>query len=209
MTAASELIVRIRNRCNLAVDDARVDDTDLLDFLNASVQDLESERDWPWAEAIEDISVVAGDNTYTPHSSWKSTLSLTCVDPSSVISRRTWKWTRRLSWTDLRGEPMFYTEHAGTIYVYPVPDSSYTLQHRYIKKLDKLDSTSSSVVSPDWFDRILVTRTAIYVAQKLRDSELYQMLNSEYRNQMRRAVDEVGRSHEPITIATRRDWEYG
>lgn len=207
MTTAANLIISVRNRVNLATDDARVTDANILDFLNAAVQDCEATHEWPWREAQETISITGSDNTYTPNANWKTTLSLTLDDPPAILQRRTWKWTRRLSWGDMEGVPVFYTDHAGVFYIYPVPDKAYTMTHRYLKVVPVLGATSSTVDSPDWFDPVLVTKTASYVAQKLRDSELYQMLETQYKQQIRGFADDVSRTYEPVAIATRRDWD--
>ncbi len=209
MTTAANLIISIRNRTNLATDDARVSDANLLDFINAAIQDCESQKEWPWREHIETISITNGDNTYTPAADWKTTLSLTLDDPPAVLQRRTWKWTRRLAWSDLKGTPVYYTDHGGQFYLYPVPDAAYTMKHRFLKTVGVLAATSSSVASPDWFDPVIVTKASSYVAQKLRDSELYQMLETQYKQQIRGFADDVSRTYEPVTVSTRRDWEYG
>ncbi len=211
MTAASALIVSIRNRCNLATDDARVTDTNLLDFLNAAIQDVESQKEWPWREKIVNFSITAGTNEYTitDHAAdWKTTLSLTIVDPPSVIQRKTWKWTRRLAWDDWESTPAFYTEHAGKLYLYPKPDRALTAQHRYLETVDVLGSTSATVGNPDWFDPIIITKASSYVAQKLRDTELYQMFETQYKQQLKSFADDVSRNYEPITVSTRRDAEF-
>ena len=209
MTTAANLIISIRNRTNLATDDARVSDANLLDFINAAIQDCESQKEWPWREHIETISITNGDNTYTPAADWKTTLSLTLDDPPAVLQRRTWKWTRRLAWSDLKGTPVYYTDHGGQFYLYPVPDAAYTMKHRFLKTVGVLAATSSSVASPDWFDPVIVTKASSYVAQKLRDSELYQMLETQYKQQIKGFADDVSRTYEPVTVSTRRDWEYG
>ena len=209
MTTAANLIISIRNRTNLATDDARVSDDNLLDFINAAIQDCESQKEWPWREHIETISITNGDNTYTPAADWKTTLSLTLDDPPAVLQRRTWKWTRRLAWSDLKGTPVYYTDHGGQFYLYPVPDAAYTMKHRFLKTVGVLAATSSSVASPDWFDPVIVTKASSYVAQKLRDSELYQMLETQYKQQIRGFADDVSRTYEPVTVSTCRDWEYG
>lgn len=209
MTAASALIVQIRNRVNLATDDARVTDANILDFINAAMQDVESQYSWPWRQKIETISVSANDNTYTPAADWRNTLSVTLVDPPAVLQKRTWKWTRRVAWSDMTGTPAYYTEHAGQIYLYPMPDKAYSIEHRYLETTDVLGSTSATVGNPDWFDNVIVTKASSYVAQKLRDSELYQMLETQYKQQLKSFADDVSRSYEPVTIATRRDWEHG
>ena len=209
MTTAANLIISIRNRTNLATDDARVSDANLLDFINAAIQDCESQKEWPWREKIETITININDNDYTPAADWKTTLSLTLDDPPAVLQRRTWKWTRRLAWNNLKGTPVYYTDHGGVLYLFPVPDAAYTMKHRYLETVDVLGSTSASVASPDWFDPVIVTKASSYVAQKLRDSELYQMLETQYKQQIRGFADDVSRTYEPVTVSTRRDWEYG
>lgn len=209
MTTGASLISQVRNRVNLSSADDRVSDANLLEFVNAAIQDIASQRDWPWNQNVETINVALDDNTYTPHSLWRNTLSITLDDPQSVVQKRTWKWTRRIASTDLKGKPAYYTEHAGTLYIFPIPDKAYTLTHRYMMQAQNLGSTSNSVDSPDWFDHVIVTRAASYVAQKMRDSEMYQMLETQYKAQLKSFGDEISRSYEPVTIATRRDWEYG
>ena len=209
MTTAANLIISIRNRVNLATDDARVTDANLLDFINSAIQDCEAQKEWPWREHSENISVTNGDNTYVPAADWKTTLSLTLDDPPAVLQRRTWKWTRRLAWNNLKGTPVYYTDHGGTLFLYPVPDAAYTMHHRFLKTVGVLGSTSASVASPDWFDQVIVTKASSYVAQKLRDSELYQMLETQYKQQIKGFADDVSRTYEPVTVNTRRDWEYG
>jgi hypothetical protein len=207
MTAASALIVSIRNRVNLSTDDARLTDANLLDFINAAMQDIEAAEAWPWRQKMETISVTANDNTYTPAADWRTTLSLTLDDPNGVLQKRTWKWTRRLANADTKGVPAFYTEHAGILYLYPTPDAAYTLHHRYLETTDVLGSTSATVGNPDWFDHLIVTKASSYVAQKLRDTELYQMMETQYKQQLKVFRDDVARSYEPVTIFTRRDWQ--
>ena len=208
MTAASALIISIRNRVNLSTDDARLTDANLLDFINAAMQDIEAEEAWPWRQKIESVNLTdAGGNAFTPAADWRTTLSLTLDDPNGVLQKRTWKWTRRLANADTQGIPAFYTEHAGTVYVYPSPDANYTLRHRYLETTDVLGSTSATVGNPDWFDHLIVTKTSSYVAQKLRDTELYQMMETQYKQQLKAFRDDVARSYEPVTIFTRRDWQ--
>ena len=120
MTTGASLISQVRNRVNLSSADDRVSDANLLEFVNAAIQDIASQRDWPWNQNVETISVTLDDNTYTPHSLWRNTLSITLDDPESVVQKRTWKWTRRIASTDLKGKPAYYTEHAGTLYLFPI-----------------------------------------------------------------------------------------
>ena len=82
------------------------------------------------------------------------------------------------------------------------------MKHRFLKTVGVLAATSSSVASPDWFDPVIVTKASSYVAQKLRDRELYQMLETQYKQQIRGFADDVSRTYEPVTVSTRRDWEY-
>ena len=87
MTAASALIISIRNRVNLSTDDARLTDANLLEFINAAMQDIEATEAWPWRQKMETISVTANDNTYTPAADWRTTLSLTLDDPNGVLQK--------------------------------------------------------------------------------------------------------------------------
>jgi hypothetical protein len=206
MSTLNDIIFSVRNRVNINENDGRMSDALFRDFINHAMQDAEQEFNWPWREAIQTISVVADDNEYAVPADFQSTLSLTMVDPPMVLVRKSWKWTRRLAHLDLRAIPCFYTEYSGNLYIYPIPDSAYTLQHRYVTTVDRLEETTDELVSPEWFDRVIVSRASMYVADKLRDSEHHQMFKQAYNEQIKQAKDDVSSSAEPIQIDTRRDW---
>ena len=205
MTTLTTLIARVRNRVNLPAGDARVTDADITDFINSAMHDADEEFDWPWMEAIEQINVTAGDNTY-PVSNYKGTTSLTLVDPPSVLYRRTWKWLQRLNTLEVEGPPRYYTEDIDVIYIYPYPDRAYLIDHRYKTTLTELATGTDEVESPDWFDRAIVSKASSYVAQKLRDSEHYQMFEKSYKDQIETAMDRVSRNFEPVIPNVRHDW---
>lgn len=206
MTALSDLIFSVRNRVNINENDGRMNDPLFRDFINQAIQDAEQAFNWPWREAIQTISVVADDNEYAVPADFQSTLSLTMVEPPMVMVRKSWKWTRRLAHSDLRAIPAFYTEFAGNIYIYPIPGDAYTLQHRYIKTVTPLVEVTDTVQSPDWFDRIIITRASMYVAEKLRDTEHHQMFRQAYDQQIAQSRDDVASTAEPMQIMTRDDW---
>jgi len=213
MTTGTALAASIRNRLNLSADDARISDANLLEFINAGYLDVSTEHPWHWREATQSISVTVGDTTYDPPADWHTTLSLTIAGSAElagrILQRRSWKWTRRLSDSTLRSVPAFYSEYDGVLHIYPASDASYTVDHRYLQKVSVLGALGNSVVSPDEFDRLIVTRASSYVAQKLRDTELYQMMETQYNKQMRNMKDDIAHSHEPVGIYTRNSWDYG
>ena len=206
MTTLTVLTSMVRNRTNLPVGDARVTDANITDLINQAINDAESEVDWPWREDDETINTVHLTTAYSMAADWRSTVSLTMVDPPRVMQRKTWKWTRRLAWPDLEGIPRFYTEYGRQLHVFPAPNGVYSLTHRYLKGVTLLVGGSDAVESPDWFDRIIVSKASSYVAQKLRDSEHYQMFEKMYSDQIKTATDDVHRSAEPIQVYTREDW---
>lgn len=206
MTTLTVLTAMVRNRCNLPAGDARVTDANITDFINQAINDAESEVDWPWRESSESIATVQLTTAYSMAVNWRSTVSLTMVDPPRVLKRKTWKWTRRLAWPDLEGIPRYYTEYARQLHVFPAPNGVYSLTHRYLRTVPALAIGTDAVESPDWFDRIIATKASSYVAQKLRDSEHYQMFETIYKDQIRSATDDVHRSVEPIQVYTREDW---
>ena len=205
MTTLTVLTARVRNRTNLPTGDARVTDANITDFINSAYHDADEEFDWPWMEAIEQIAVTAGDNTYGV-TNYKGTTSLTLVDPPSVLIRKPWKWLQKINNPEIEGIPRFYTEDINVIYIYPYPNAAFTLDHRYKTTLTELSAGSDVVISPDWFDRVIVSKASSYVAQKLRDSEHYQMFEKSYKDQIDSAKDRVSRNFEPMVVNTRNDW---
>ena len=213
MTTGTAIASSVRNRLNLSSDDSRVSDANLLEFINSAYQDVSTEHAWHWREATQSITTTAGDSTYDAPADWHSTLSMTITGSGDIVGRvlqrRSWKWTRRVSHTNVQSIPAFYCEYDGVFYIYPSPDGVYTVDHRYLQTVSDLGALGNSVVSPDQFDRLIVTRASSYVAQKLRDTELYQMMETQYNKQIRNMKDDIGHSHEPVGIYTRSSWDYG
>jgi hypothetical protein len=206
MTTLAVLTSMVRNRCNLPAGDSRVTDADITIFINEAIHDAEAEADWFWREQTQVFNTTSGVADYVFPSSLRTTLSLTMDDPARALVKKSWKWTRRLAWPEVTGVPRYYTEYQGRTWLYPVPDEVYAVTRRFLENLNPLQDPGDVVVSPDWFDRIIVTKASSYVAQKLRDSEHYQMFETIYRNQIDSAVDDVYRSVEPMQIHTRDDW---
>ena len=213
MTTGTVLAASVRNRLNISADDARVSDANLLEFINAGYLDMSTEHPWHWREHTQTITTTAGDTTYDTDADWSATLSLTITGSTDVVGRvlqrRSWKWTRRVSHTNVQSIPAFYSEYDGVLHVYPAPDGVYTIDHRYLQKVSVLGALGNSVVSPDEFDRLIVTRASSYVAQKLRDTEQYQMMETQYNKQVRNMKDDIAHSHEPVGIYRRSSWDYG
>lgn len=206
MTTLTVLTAAVRNRCNLPSSDARVSDADIMDFINQSYQDFEAEYDWPWRQEIDDFNITAGVSEYFPPTALRKTLTITLNDPYIPLIRKTWKWTRRLANPEITGTPNYYTEFNEKIFIYPAPDIDYTAKYLFMVLHSDLTTGTDQVNSPQWADRIVVTRASSYVAQKLRDSEQYQMFESEYKRQLKTATDEVSRTYEPIQVDVRGDW---
>lgn len=210
MTSLADIRVKVRNRVNLSSTDNRILDADLTDFINQAAEDLWTMDDWPWKEELTTGQITSGVNTLAMAATNRAVLGIT-VSPEGVtnpnytnLSRKTWKWCQR--YRNVNGVPRFYCEHADTLYIFPTANKTFDYEIRNLKNRVELVGDADIVASPEHFDRLLVTRAAMYVADKLRDSELNQMLANELRTWVQETKVDVVQTRDQMGIMIRSDW---
>ena len=74
----------------------------------------------------------------------------------------------------------------------PTPDSAYTVEYGYlIDAEDILSGESSEPLIPDSAIDLLITRTCVLVARRLRDRELERMFYAEYERSVKDLRDNM------------------
>ena len=99
------------------------------------------------------------------------TISTSTAEPLSLVSVQTIRdWRARDG--DALGQPAFYAHVAGEIEVYPSPDSTYTGELHYIKKIPALSDSATSnwllADSPDVYLYGALIQSAPYLADDAR-----------------------------------------
>jgi hypothetical protein len=153
---------------NILTKTGRSDQTTLAkSVINKTLGEITSQGTFKWMEATGTFDTVASTESYcitTVHSnvfaSYKSFLSirqtmtspyttLTYFDPSEYDL-----YLPNPS-GDPEGSPIYFTEKAGYWYLYPIPDSIYTMTVTYYKKHATLSGDSDALtVADDWLSVI-------------------------------------------------------
>lgn len=109
-------------------------------FINDANHQIELAHDWPWLQDTETIVTVAGTDSYSPGSFntdtflWHRTIELRDGVDATVLER--------FSITELddrwlpteQGKPREFAIYGDKLVLRPVPDSVYSIIHRYIRQ---------------------------------------------------------------------------
>jgi hypothetical protein len=156
----------VLDRLGLPTTDGLITDTVLGRLINAAMQDLEADEDWPWLQASETIATVAGTGAYTPAATWARTrgLRVTTDEPMKFFSLEELDFM----WPDptTRGRPIAYTVEAEQLVLRPIPDAVYSLTHTFIKAPTDLSSSSDTPLMPSRFHHGIVEVAAALAARR-------------------------------------------
>lgn len=117
-----------RTRAGLPSDDSLITSAVLTQLVNAALQHISTEKDWPWLEKAANIATVNGAAEYAVPTGWTRTVSV--IGATGVPLRRT--PIEELDYLNGSGSPRFFGIFADQIVVKPTPTGVETLKHRYI-----------------------------------------------------------------------------
>jgi hypothetical protein len=123
-------------------------------FINDANHQIELMHDWPWLQDVETITTVAGTDSYSPGAAnadtfaWHRTIELRDGLDATVLER--------FSITELddrwqpneQGKPREFAIYGDKIILRPVPDSVYSVIHRYLRQEADLVSGSDTPSMP-------------------------------------------------------------
>jgi hypothetical protein len=205
MTTETSLIASVRNRLNISDADHRATDANIREFLNFAIEFLSVQQDWPWHRVEQSLALVGGTKGYTLGTAARVVRHIVIESEDLVLKQVTHRRAAdAFSWEE--GIPKWWTFDNGTIEVFPTPDQAYTCTVRYLKYADRLTTGSDQVDSPDVFDQLIVTKAAAYVAEKLRDSEMAQLLNTSFTRELQEFKAMAADTRSPIGVDIRDDW---
>lgn len=132
--------------------------------INAALDEIGAEHDWPWLEASETINTVAGTKTYTPNAAWVRTRELKLADDYPL------EWVTMIQLDTLypvteQDRPSVFAIEQGQLYIGPTPDGVYVLTHRYVKAEPDLSADGDTPLMPAQFHNAIV-ELATYIALK-------------------------------------------
>ena len=205
-----------------------VDRANVKSWLNEAYEDIVRSYRWPWLQATQTITTVAGTQTValpaTPpilfFGRLKPTSSSALLEPKflSEMDFREYMPNRKFTSTVAtdRGVPTYYSIFAGNLNFYPVPDAVYTFSLRYWKGITTLPSADGDTyLCPDPYLDALVINALSRAAMRENDMAKYQVYVAQYTahvaQMMRNTKSEQGetpkRAAMPNTYAGRYDRE--
>lgn len=137
-------------------------------WLNDEYRELAGRRRWKWLEATTTVVTAAGTASYTPAATDIRSLDAIRLADSAgnevLIDWRPTQWVRdmvhRYNQLSDRNQPQYWTQFAGQIYFYPIPDGVYTAVIDYTKNITPLNLSTDTPLVPEAFDDILVLGAA-------------------------------------------------
>jgi len=165
----STMRTAVRTKCSLDVNDASLDNTALNALINEAVHTFETEADWPWLEAFEDLSVTTGNSTKAPAATYLRTISLFDTASDMPLEEKEIEFLDRL--TAAQGKPRFYGYFAGSLEFRPKADGAYTLRHRYLRFEPDLVADGDTPIAYTAWHPAIVEYACALVYRRLQDTQ--------------------------------------
>jgi hypothetical protein len=196
-----------------------VDRANVKTWLNETYEDLVRSFKWPWLQATQTITTVAGTQTVALPASppilffgrLKPTSSSALKEPKFLSEMDFRDYMPHREFTDTtsayRGQPKYYSIFAGNINFYPVPDAVYTYSLRYWKGIATLPTADSDTyLCPDPYLDNLVVGALARAAMRENDMGKYQVYTAQYvaniAQMMRNAKAEQGETPRRASLAS-------
>ena len=199
----TEIRDQARQMAGTNTNDPVLSDALMTDFVNSALRRLSNKRHWHWDQSTTTFSTVAGTATLSLPSDFKRGLSMRNL--SNGYELKPVAPRDAVRWSDTSGEPVFWTIDAGTLYVYPVPESVYSLELEYQAQITELSSDTDEPSVPDYAIDWIIIQAAIYVAVRMHDSDLKKDLQEEL-IMIEREIERISRQMPISSITARRDW---
>lgn len=198
----SALRTSVLNRVGGVSGDVMYASSVLTELINEAVHAIEVEYDWPWLEAVTTHTTTAGTQTLTVPTDWLRTRSLWIANYDPM---------QTLGFADLRtqfdvsnqAQPECFAIAADTIYLGPVPDAAYTVNHLYVKREPDLSSDTDSPLMPASFHAAIVEHATYLALRRTREEARAAVALDAYQGWLRRMVDNRRRSTAPMRVRVR------
>ena len=154
-------------------------------------------RRWDFLETQGTDPVVAGDTTIALPADCKrvDAIELARSDGTSVdFQFRPYQQFRDYAkWQTDQGEPQWWTQRGGTVYIWPEAQTSYTATIDYVKHpANYLDAAGDEPVFPEEYQDVLVYGAAVDLATRERDEVAFNHNSNLYTTRLTEMVAEHG-----------------
>lgn len=194
----SDVRDEVRERLGLSTNDTAVTNAVLTNLVNAANRKISLLHDWPWLveEDTDFTALTVGQRKYAvtvPVDEWRKTLFVIVDDDQLMTVKQPQDIHRYQAQT---GFPYFYAIQGTDIYVAPTPDEAYSILHVYVKAPTVVSADDDVIDVEDWAIDLLIDKTAVLAARRLRDTELRKEMESEYAQTLSDMRDEVRRTRQ-------------
>lgn len=193
-----------------AYDRAGSDSTDLTlttavmnRFVNAAVQFIETDLDWPWLKAKETLVTTAGVDFVTPGADWARTDELVIAPYVPLTAAASVEQLDADFDPEGRARPTSFAESEGKIYLRPVPDAVYSIVHRYVKASPALTDDAHTPLIPVRFHDAIAEVAAAHAARRVREWERADRCMASYAEWRRHMIDDRRRVTGPGKVRLR------
>lgn len=190
-----------RNRLGVPASDGFHTPVLLDEDVNLAIDELQSEQRWPWNEAVDTITTVAGTAAYDVPSDWRATRSIIDAEGRELAL---------MSVSDIymypsssQGRPEAYCLYGDQVRIGPIPDTAYTLTHLYYKRHLALVQDTDAMTIPAEYAGVVAAKAAELASLRADDRSAAAAHAAEYLTGLTRIKREVRRATKPIQVRVR------
>lgn len=198
-TTLTQLTAKVIHKLGETADDGMLDS--VTESINAGLQQMATEYDWPWLVQAGTISTIAGTQGYSlPGSCTRVRELFYDGDTLTVI-----QFAELVRYSDLSDVPACFYVQNSSIKLAPVPNGVYVLGIEYMVCENVLTSGSDTILCPDWYSDLVAVYGAIEEARRRRDTVLVNLLEQSKAEWIQRIRDNIQRTKNMPDILTRID----
>lgn len=146
----------------MPADDSLITDATLTQIVNAALQRISTERDWPWLETSTTFATANGVATYPAPAGWQRSISV--LSAAGFPLRRT--PIDELDWQGGAGTPRNWGLFGDQVVLRPIPTGVETLTHRYLGTEPALTADGQSPTMPVGYHYAIVEYAAYLVFRR-------------------------------------------
>jgi hypothetical protein len=166
--------------------------------LNAVYRRINGMRRWPYLERRDTaLTTTAGQSSVNfasiPALMWVDAVRIELGTEYPTLEYKERQELRELNHQDRdRGTPQYWTEAAGELHLWPVPDASYEITLDYITTPPDLVDDDDVPVFDTTYHDVLVWGAVLDLGFRSRDWGAYQYAKHEYQDRLREMIAEYG-----------------
>ena len=174
----------------------------LVDTINAGLQEMATEVDWPWLIRSDTFDTVVDQVDYDTPANCTRVRSLNIRN--ALLSPK--QYEELIDWDGIRDEPRYYMVENNTITLAPKPANVQTVTIKYVVAEAELAADSDECFVPDWYLDLAATFCVIKEAERRRDATLTKMYEVARDRWVQKVRDNTIRTKDVPYIRTRPDW---